>query len=47
MCYNLGRLNMEVLHMAYTCGDCKYYGEKGCPRPQNDTDHVPCSDFKR
>lgn len=33
--------------MAETCGDCKYYGKSGCSNPRYDSDHRPCSDFKR
>ncbi len=33
--------------MAYTCGDCKYFEEKGCPKPQNADTHEPCSNFKK
>ncbi len=33
--------------MADTCGDCRYYGKSGCSNPQYDSDHRPCSDFKK
>ena len=46
-CYNKSILITEVLHMADTCGDCRYYGESKCSNPRYDSDHKPCSDFKR
>lgn len=33
--------------MADACGNCKYFDKSACPKPQNDKDHKPCSDFKK